>query len=100
MGKGEIACTSNFSFIQQCFQKASFSDPSKGVIVWEWVDVVTKNQYNNSETLGVSDTKLPIFLCPLKDRETDYTHWLMDRPADSIIPVKRYFLQEIKTAKI
>ena len=26
VGKGEIAC----------FQKASFPDPSKGVIVWEW----------------------------------------------------------------
>ena len=37
VGKGEIACTSNFSCSPQCFQKASFTDPSKGVIVWEWV---------------------------------------------------------------
>ena len=37
VGKGEIACTSNFSFSPQCFQNASFPDPSKGVIVWEWV---------------------------------------------------------------
>ena len=37
VGKGEIACTSNFSF-SQCFQKASFPDSLKGVIVWEWVN--------------------------------------------------------------
>ena len=29
-------CTSNYP---QCFQKASLPDPSKGVIVWEWVKV-------------------------------------------------------------
>ena len=38
VGKGEIACTSNFSFFPQCFQKASFPGTSKGVIVWEWVN--------------------------------------------------------------
>ena len=32
---GEIACTSNFSFFPHCFRKASFRDPSIGVIVWE-----------------------------------------------------------------
>ena len=45
VGKGEIACISNFSFshnkqfllFPQCFQKSSFPDPSKGVIIWEWV---------------------------------------------------------------
>ena len=36
VGKGAIACTSNFSF-SQCFQKASIPDASKGVIVWEWI---------------------------------------------------------------
>ena len=40
VGKGEIACTSNFSFYPQCFQKASFPEASKGVIVWEWLKVV------------------------------------------------------------
>ena len=35
--KGEIACTSNFSFFPQCFQKTSFREASKGVIEWEWV---------------------------------------------------------------
>ena len=37
VGKGEIACTSNFSFSHSVFQKASFPDVSKRVIVWEWV---------------------------------------------------------------
>ena len=32
-GTEEIACT-NF-FFPQCFQNASFPNPSKGVIVWE-----------------------------------------------------------------
>ena len=38
VGKGEIACTSIFSFFPQCFQKASFPDPSKGVIMWQWLN--------------------------------------------------------------
>ena len=37
VGKGEIACTSKFLLFPLCFQKASFLDVSKGVIVWEWV---------------------------------------------------------------
>ena len=40
MGKGEIAWYKQF-LLYQGFQKASFPDPSKGVIVWEWVkDIV------------------------------------------------------------
>ena len=38
VGKGEIACTSNFSFSHNVFRKASFPHGSKGVIVWEWVN--------------------------------------------------------------
>ena len=38
VGKGEIACASNFSFSPQCFQKASFPEVLKGVIVWKWVN--------------------------------------------------------------
>ena len=37
VGKGEIACTSNFSFSHNVFKRLRFPDPSKGVIVWEWV---------------------------------------------------------------
>ena len=37
VGKGEIACTSNFNLFPQSFQKASYQDASEGVIVWEWV---------------------------------------------------------------
>ena len=35
VGKGEIACKFLFP---QCFQKASFPEALKGVIVWEWVN--------------------------------------------------------------
>ena len=39
VGKGEIACLyKQFLLFPQYFQKASFPDPSKGVIVWEWVN--------------------------------------------------------------
>ena len=38
VGKGEIACTSNFSFSHNFFEKASFPDAPEGVIVWECVN--------------------------------------------------------------
>ena len=55
VGKGEIACTSTqFLLFPQCFQKASFPEASKSVIVWEWVkclsifeDVKTRYMYND-----------------------------------------------------
>ena len=37
LGKGEIACTSNFSFSHNVFKRLLFPDASKGVIVWKWV---------------------------------------------------------------
>ena len=40
MGKGEVACTSNFSFSHKCFQKASFPGLSKCVIVLEWIKLL------------------------------------------------------------
>ena len=36
--KGEIAPDAQFLIFPQCFQKASFLDASKGVIVWEWIN--------------------------------------------------------------
>ena len=47
VGKGEIACTSKykqFLLFPQCFQKASFSDLSKCVIVWEWVNSLSNDK--------------------------------------------------------
>ena len=38
MGKGENAGYQHFLLFPQCFQRASFPDVSKGVIVWEWVN--------------------------------------------------------------
>ena len=40
MGKGEIACYEQFLLFPQCFKKACFPGPSKGVIEWEWVKIV------------------------------------------------------------
>ena len=40
-GKGKIACYEQFFLFPQCFQMACFSGASKGVIVWEWVNVLT-----------------------------------------------------------
>ena len=34
--------TSNFLFFPQCFERVSFPDTSKGVIVWEWVNPFPK----------------------------------------------------------
>ena len=42
-GKGEIARYEQFLLFPQCFQKASFPETSKGVIVWEWVKTITKS---------------------------------------------------------
>ena len=33
------------SLFTQCFQKSSFPDPSKGVIVWEWVKLDKQPKY-------------------------------------------------------
>ena len=38
VGKGENAGYQYFLLFPQCFQKASFPEASKGVIVWEWVN--------------------------------------------------------------
>ena len=38
-GKGEIARFEQFLLFPQCFQKACFLGASKGVIVWEWVNL-------------------------------------------------------------
>ena len=57
VGKGEIACTSNFSSFPQCFQKASFLDAPKGVIVWESVNPSTL--YHTIPTFN--DSKIEVF---------------------------------------
>ena len=44
VGKGENAGNQHFLLFQRCFEKA-FPDPSKGVIVWEWVKHVCKSVF-------------------------------------------------------
>ena len=41
VGKREIAHYEKFLLFPQCFQKACFPEVSKGVIVWEWVSLLT-----------------------------------------------------------
>ena len=41
VGKGEVARYEQFLLFPQCFQKACFPGASKGVTVWEWVNMFT-----------------------------------------------------------
>ena len=41
VGKGEITRYEQFLLFPQCFQKVCFPGMSKGVIVWEWVNLQT-----------------------------------------------------------
>ena len=40
VGKGEIARYEQFLLFPQCFLKACFPGASKGVFVWEWVNLI------------------------------------------------------------
>ena len=51
VGKGENAGYQHFLLFSQCFQRASFPDVSKGVIVWEWVNPT--NCYINKLIIAV-----------------------------------------------
>ena len=50
VGKGENAGYQHFLLFPQCFEKASFPDTSKGVIVWEWVEINSKISLNKRRT--------------------------------------------------
>ena len=43
VGKGENAGYQHFLLFPQCYEKASFTGTSKGVIVWEWVNTFAKS---------------------------------------------------------
>ena len=44
VGKEEIACYEQFLLFPQCFHKAYFPGASKGVIVWEWVNLLPNDK--------------------------------------------------------
>ena len=46
VGKGEIARYEQFLLFPQCFQKACFPGASKGVTVWEWVNLSMTIKYS------------------------------------------------------
>ena len=61
VGKGEIARYKQFLFFPQCFQKACFPGASKGVIVWEWVNmqkISWKQKFRPMPTARVSMGKI------------------------------------------
>ena len=45
VGKGEITREEQFLLFPQCFQRACFPGASKGVIVWEWVNLSNSKQF-------------------------------------------------------
>ena len=45
VGKGEIAHNEQFLLFPQCFQKACFLGVSKGVVVWEWVNLSSASSF-------------------------------------------------------
>ena len=60
VGKGENAGYQHFLLFPQCFEKASFSDMSKGVIVWEWVNSLPNNKIlDRSKLKAFADINLP-----------------------------------------
>ena len=74
--KGEIACTSNFSFSPQCFHKASFPDPSKGVTEWEWVCQKVSGRLSSGRlSSGLSSDYLNSYI---------RTSWCFDREIQAI----------------
>ena len=54
LGKGEIASTNNSSFSHYVFKRLFSPDPSKGVIVWEWV-----KHYLTLQPINLLDFKVP-----------------------------------------
>ena len=43
-GKRRNCLYNQFLHFRQCFQKASFPEPSKGVLVWEWVKALKERR--------------------------------------------------------
>ena len=52
VGKGENAGYQHFLLFPQCFEKASFPDTLKGVIVWECVNSFITEYINHSFPLA------------------------------------------------
>ena len=55
VGKGEIARYEQFLLFPQCFQKACFPGVSKGVVLWDWVNIEKSGEQDNKTFLGMVD---------------------------------------------
>ena len=62
VGKGENAGYQHFLFFPQCFEKASFQDSSKGVIVWEWVNHRQRTNFGLSQNKRVHAEHFQLWL--------------------------------------
>ena len=60
-GKEENAGYQHFLLFPQCFEKASFQDTSKGVIVWEWVKDFTYVSIKGIEKSDIDSKTIHIF---------------------------------------
>ena len=54
VGKGEIARYEQFLLFPQCFQKPYFLGASKGVVMWEWVNISQNKALQNEKMLVTS----------------------------------------------
>ena len=69
VGKGENAGYQHFLLFPQCFQKASYPDRSKGVIVWERVnDRQVGYQCMNSQVSLILLQHNPVCLQPWRKK--------------------------------
>ena len=66
VGKGEIAHYEQFLLYPQCFQKACFPGASKGVIVWEWVNLTGHFHPFDTPRLSILMDKPYIDRCKIK----------------------------------
>ena len=78
VGKGEIARYEQILLFSQCFQKACFSVASKGVIVWEWVNL----RQNKTVVLDISNVRVCLMNNKVKNKQihrimqTKYDNWI------------------------
>ena len=74
VGKEEIAHYEQYLFFPQCFQKAYFPGASKGVIVWEWVNLLPTDKLDSSKLKKLVQTIIVLLMkmveTPLKEYKT------------------------------
>ena len=62
VGKGETAHYEQFLLFPQCFQKVCFPEASKGVILWEWVNLFAMLSILMSQKLSIVEESIEVSL--------------------------------------